>query len=97
MESGDLLIDFQARLARRGGAPLPLSPREFALLSVFAANKDRALTREQILEALDGPGHVGDVRTVDVHVRWLRKKIEQEPGNPSRIVTVRGIGYRFDG
>ena len=60
-------------------------------------NKGKALTRHQNLEALWGHDYIGDTRTVDVHIRWLRQKLETNPGKPLRIVTVRGIGYRFDG
>jgi len=74
-----------------------LKPREFDLLALLVANKGRAFTREQILERLWGQGWVGDTRTVDVHVRWLREKIEADPGNPTRIITIRGVGYRFEG
>ena len=59
-------------------------------------NRGRALTREQLLSQIWGYDFVGDTRTVDVHVRWLRKKIEDEPASPRRLITVRGTGYRFD-
>ena len=77
--------------------PLDMKPREFSLLSLLAANRGRAFTRDQILERLWGHDYIGDSRTVDVHVRWLREKIEPEPSKPQRIVTIRGVGYRFDG
>ena len=60
-------------------------------------HKGRVLTRELILERVWGWGYVGDSRTVDVHIRWLREKIESVPENPQRIITVRGAGYRFEG
>ena len=77
-------------------ASINLKPREFDLLALFVTNRGRAFTRDKILERLWGHDFIGDARTVDVHVRWLRQKIEHEPGNPRRIITVRGVGYRFD-
>jgi two-component system alkaline phosphatase synthesis response regulator PhoP len=75
---------------------LELKPREFDLLALLLTNKGRVLTRDRILERLWGHDYIGDTRTVDVHVRWLREKIEEDPSNPKRIATVRGVGYRFE-
>ena len=97
LRSGDLIIDLAGHSAMLDDNPLDMKPREFSLLSLLAANKGRAFTRDQILERLWGHDYIGDSRTVDVHVRWLREKIEPEPSNPRRIVTIRGVGYRFDG
>ena len=97
LRSGDLIIDLAGHSAMLDNNPLDMKPREFSLLSLLAANKGRAFTRDQILERLWGHDYIGDSRTVDVHVRWLREKIEPEPSNPRRIVTIRGVGYRFDG
>lgn len=97
LRSGDLEIDSTSHIVRRGGERLELKPREFDLLALLAKNRARAFTREQILERLWGHDYYGDSRTVDVHVRWLREKIEPEPSKPVRIVTIRGVGYRFDG
>jgi DNA-binding response OmpR family regulator len=77
--------------------PLPLKPQEYQLLLFFAEHKGQMLSREFILERVWGWDFIGDSRTVDVHVRWLRQKIEQDAGSPKRIVTVRGGGYRFEG
>jgi two-component system phosphate regulon response regulator PhoB len=66
-------------------------------LALLASNAGRAYSRDQILESLWGHAYIGDVRTVDVHVRWIREKIEDDPSRPTKIVTVRGVGYRFDG
>ena len=74
-----------------------LKPKEFDLLLFLARHRGQVLTRELILERVWGWDFIGDSRTVDVHVRWLRQKIEKDPANPSRIVTVRGGGYRFEG
>ena len=97
LAAGDLVIDLVSHTVRRDGEPIYCRPREFDLLSLLVANKGRALSRDEILDRLWGHDYIGDTRTVDVHVRWLREKIEPEPASPRRIVTVRGFGYRFDG
>ena len=97
IRSGDLTIDQISHSVTLGDKPLEMKPREFSLLAMFATNKGRAFTRNQILEHLWGHDYIGDSRTVDVHVRWLREKIELDPSKPRRIVTIRGLGYRFDG
>ena len=97
IRSEDLTIDQISHSVTLGDKPLEMKPREFALLALLAANKGRAFTRNQILERLWGHDYIGDSRTVDVHVRWLREKIELDPSKPRRIVTIRGLGYRFDG
>ena len=79
------------------GQVLALKPQEYGLLLFFAQHKGQMLSREFILERLWGWDYTGDSRTVDVHVRWLRQKIEADSANPTRIVTVRGGGYRFEG
>lgn len=96
-ESGDVRISETERRAWRDGQELALRPREFELLSFFVRNRSIALSRQQILDGAWGMDFVGDERTVDVHVRALRELIEEDPGNPRRIVTVRGVGYRFEG
>ena len=93
----DLIIDESRREIRRDGAVLALKPKEFELLLFLARNKGVALGRSLILERVWGWDFDGGSRTVDVHIRWLREKIELDPANPKRILTVRGIGYRFDG
>ena len=72
-----------------------LSPKEFRLLELFMSYTRRVWSREQLLDQVWGPDFVGDSKTVDVHIRWLREKLEQEPSRPEYIVTVRGFGYRF--
>lgn len=79
----------------RDGSELPLSAREYALLSVLMRNAGRALSREELLRQVWGPGWGGDPRTLDVHIRWLRMKIEDDPASPRLIQTARGYGYRF--
>ena len=94
---GNLVINLTRREVTLDGSPLALKPQEYELLLFFAEHKGQMLSREFILERVWGWDFVGDSRTVDVHVRWLRQKIEDEPGKPTRIVTVRGGGYRFEG
>jgi DNA-binding response OmpR family regulator len=95
--SGDLMIDLRRRQAFRDSRALELKPKELELLIFLARNRGRAFTREQLLRDVWGYDFFGDSRTVDVHVRWLRQKIEVEPAKPVRLVTVRGTGYRFEG
>jgi DNA-binding response OmpR family regulator len=94
---GDLSIDLVRNEILCQGEPLHLKPKEFDLLVFFARNQGIALSRDQILAQVWGWDYSGGSRTVDVHVRWLREKIEADPSHPARIVTVRGIGYRFEG
>ncbi len=94
---GDLVIDESRREIRRDDDVLALKPKEFELLLFLARNRGIALGRSLILERVWGWDFDGGSRTVDVHIRWLREKIEADPAHPSRILTVRGIGYRFDG
>lgn len=97
LRAGPLTLYPEAHSARLGEDELRLKPREFDLLALFMRNPGRAFTRDQILERLWGRDYIGDIRTVDVHVRWLRQKIEAEPSAPARIITIRGVGYRFEG
>jgi len=93
----NLTIDQTRREATLGGQVIQLKPQEYDLLLFFAEHKGQMLSREFILERVWGWDYIGDSRTVDVHVRWLRQKIENDPANPTRLVTVRGGGYRFEG
>ena len=95
--SGDLIINLAGHTVTLDAKPLDVKPREYSLLALLVANKGRAFTRDQILERLWGHDYIGDTRTVDVHIRWLREKIEPDPASPKRITTIRGVGYRFDG
>ena len=97
LRSGDLEVDISSHTVRLAGTPLEMKPREFDLLALLVRNRGIVMTRDKILEALWGHDYIGDARTVDVHVRWLRNKIERDPANPERIVTIRTIGYRFEG
>jgi len=94
---GNLVINPTRREVTLNTAPLSLKPKEYELLLHLAERRGRMLTRESILKEVWGWDFTGDSRTVDVHVRWLRQKIEENPAEPQRIVTVRGGGYRFEG
>ncbi|MGD2253661.1 MAG: response regulator transcription factor, partial [Anaerolineales bacterium] len=93
----DLLIDPARHEVLLRDQAIPLRPKEYDLLLFLARNKGQVLSRDLILERVWGWDFSGNTRTVDVHVRWLRSKIEADAENPARIVTVRGVGYRFDG
>jgi two-component system OmpR family response regulator len=94
---GDIEIDAGRHQATLRGQPLYLTPKEFDLLLFLATNKGMAFTREQLLEKVWGFDYPGETRTVDVHVRYLREKIESDPSAPVYIVTVRGVGYKLEG
>ncbi len=93
----NLVINRTRREVTLNGAVLALKPQEYDLLLFFAEHRGQMLSREFVLERVWGWDYIGDSRTVDVHVRWLRQKIEADPANPARIITVRGGGYRFEG
>jgi DNA-binding response OmpR family regulator len=95
LESGDLIIDVGARRVTRAGEPIQLKRREFDLLAYFLRNAGQVLSRDRLLRHVWGYDDAGDTRTVDVHVRWLRSKIERDPTAPERLQSVRGIGYVF--
>ncbi len=96
LQSGDLTLDLIARRATCGDEELRLTHKEFDLLAALMRNKGAVLSRDLLLERVWGYEYGGQSKTVDVHVRWLREKIEVDPSNPRRIVTVRGVGYRFE-
>ncbi len=91
-----LELDLAAHELRRDGVVVHLRPKEFGLLALLAAHPGRAYSRRELLHLVWGPAHSGGPRTVDVHVRWLRSKIERRPDAPVRLLTVRGLGYRLD-
>jgi DNA-binding response OmpR family regulator len=93
----NLVINLTRQEVILDNEPLALKPQEYQLLLFFAEHKGKMLSREFILERVWGWDFIGDSRTVDVHVRWLRQKIEKDSSSPTRIVTVRGGGYRFEG
>ena len=94
--SGSLSLNTASRILTRDGEILDIKPRAFDLLLLLMQNKGRAFSREQILERLWGTDFYGDTRTVDVHIRWIREKIEDDPSDPTKLKTVRSIGYRFE-
>ncbi|MGE5605320.1 MAG: winged helix-turn-helix domain-containing protein [Bacteroidota bacterium] len=97
IESGVIRIDLRQHLVKVRGVEVELTPKEFDFLKLLLLNPGRAFTREFLLEHLWGYEYFGDTRTVDVHVRRLRQKIEDDPANPEYLETVRGVGYRFRG
>jgi len=97
LKFGELEIHLTSHMAIVSGEEVSMKPKEFDLLYLLASNKGRAFTRDQILQRLWDREYIGDVRTVDVHVRWIREKIEVNPSRPEKLVTIRGVGYRFDG
>lgn len=96
LDAGTLRIDTGSRRAWRDGGELNLSQKEFDLLTCLVRNRGMALSRDVLLERVWGYDFLGDSRTVDVHIRWLREKVEPDPGRPIYIQTVRGVGYRFE-
>jgi DNA-binding response OmpR family regulator len=97
LQFGNLVIDLTRREVLLSGESLALKPKEYELLLFLAEHRGRALSRVFLLQRVWGWEFVGGTRTVDVHIHWLREKIEADPANPQRIVTVRGSGYRFEG
>ncbi|MBC8511484.1 MAG: response regulator transcription factor [Dehalococcoidia bacterium] len=93
---GDLEIDLARYQVSRGGSALELSPKEFELLAFLAKNKRQVFSRDRLLEKVWGYDYAGDTRTVDVHIRWLRQRIENDPAHPRHLLTVRGVGYKFE-
>lgn len=97
LAAGDLTVDLDRREVLRRGEEITLPARLFDLLVYFMRNRGNVLTRDQLLQKVWGYDFEGDTRTIDVHIRWLRERIEDEPANPQLIQTVRGVGYRFKG
>jgi len=96
LTSGDLRLDLAARRVARAGRAIALAPREFDLLALLMRHRGAVMSRDLLLARVWGDDFVGDARTVDVHIRWLRQKLEQDPSQPVLIQTVRGVGYRFE-
>jgi len=94
---GSLEIDPVRHQVSLSGSLLDLSPKEFDLLAFLASNQARVFSRDYLLEKVWGYDYAGDTRTVDVHIRWLRQKIEVDPAHPRHLLTVRGVGYKFEG
>jgi len=95
VESGDLRIDPRTHMTTLDGRDVTLSPKEFALLHFLASHPGQVFSRDTLLDRVWGQDAYVSVRTVDVHVRWLREHIEKVPSQPARLLTVRGVGYKF--
>ena len=96
LEVGSVRMDVERHLVTLGGEEVRLPLKEFELLEMFLRNPGRVLTRMQLIDRVWGSDYVGDTKTLDVHVKRLRAKIEPDPTNPVHIVTVRGLGYKFE-
>ena len=96
IEFDGLTLDLARRELRCGESPRPLRPKEYQLLAYLAQHPGRTCTRDELLNDVWDIDFVGGTRTVDVHIRWLRKKIEPDPAQPVHLITVRGAGYRFE-
>ena len=94
--SGKFVLDEASRILYKGETPIDLTQVEFQIMELFFRNQGTALVREKILEGVWGPGYFGDVKIVDVNIRRLRMKIEDEPSSPKHILTVSGYGYRWN-
>jgi len=95
LHAGELTLNMESRCVYRGNVFHRLTPRQAKLLQVFMQNAGQTLTRRFLMETVWDTDYMGDTRTLDVHVRWIRERIEEEPGSPKYLRTVRGIGYRF--
>lgn len=95
LQVGGITLDLDRRQASKDGQPLRLRYKEFELLSLLMAHAGEAVTRAEIFDKVWGTDWLGDMRTLDVHIRWLREKLEDDPSRPQRIQTIRGVGYRF--
>jgi two-component system response regulator RegX3 len=96
VEVGDVRLDAGRHEVYVRGSPVALPLKEFELLELLMENAGRVLTRDVLIDRVWGPNYFGDTKTLDVHIKRLRSKVETDPTNPSRIVTVRGVGYRYE-
>ncbi len=97
LEVGPVRMDVERHVVSVNGEPITLPLKEFDLLEYLMRNSGRGLTRGQLIDRVWGADYVGDTKTLDVHVKRLRSKIEADPGNPVHLVTVRGLGYKLEG
>jgi len=97
LEAGPVRLDVERHTVVVDGAPVALPLKEFDLLELLLRNSGRVLTRGQLIDRVWGADYVGDTKTLDVHIKRLRSKIEPDPANPKYLLTVRGLGYKFDG
>jgi two-component system, OmpR family, response regulator RegX3 len=96
VEVGDVRLDAGRHEVFVRGEPVALPLKEFELLEMLLANAGRVLTRDVLIDRIWGPNYFGDTKTLDVHVKRLRAKVEDDPSNPTRVVTIRGVGYRYE-
>jgi len=96
LQVGGLILNLDRRLVTRGEKKHQLTPKEFDLLETFMRNPGKVLSRKFLMKNVWDTDYLGDTRTLDVHVRWIREKIEQNPSSPVYLCTVRGVGYRFE-
>ena len=96
LEVGDVRLDAGRHEVFVRGDPVALPLKEFELLELLLANAGRVLTRDVLIDRIWGPNYFGDTKTLDVHVKRLRAKVEEDPSNPTRVVTIRGVGYRYE-
>ncbi|GAA3710957.1 response regulator transcription factor [Zhihengliuella alba] len=96
LQAGPVRMDVERHVVSVSGEPLPFPLKEFELLEMLLRNAGRVLTRGQLIDRVWGSDYVGDTKTLDVHVKRLRSKIEPDPSNPQHLVTVRGLGYKFE-
>ena len=97
LKLGKLEVDLDRHEVRHNGLSVELTPKEFDLLTYLMRNRGRVFSRDHLLEHVWGYDFAGGNRTVDVHIRWLRQKLEGDPSHPKHIVTIRGVGYKFEG
>jgi DNA-binding response OmpR family regulator len=95
VDLGRVKVDLAGHRVLRDGKPVPLKPKAFELLAFLLRNQGQVFTRDQLLEKVWGYDYAGETRTVDVHVHWLRAELEEDPGSPQLLQTVRGTGYVF--
>jgi len=96
IKRGDMTLDYENQCVWRGGEKCALTPKAFKLMEMFITHPGQLLDHKEIMRLVWETGYMGDIRTLYVHVRWLRRKLEPDPGHPKYIHTVRGIGYLFD-
>jgi len=96
LQVGDLILNLDKRSVARGEKKYDLTPKQFELLETFMRNPGKVLSRKFLMKNVWDTDYLGDTRTLDVHVRWIREKIEEDPGSPLCLCTVRGVGYIFD-
>jgi DNA-binding response OmpR family regulator len=95
LDLGNMVLDTQERLILRGGQVYSLTPKEMKLLLLLVNHRDEVLSRKMIMQQVWDTDYMGDTRTLDVHIRWLREKIEVNPSRPLHLQTIRGVGYRL--